>query len=214
MSFAVLYRKKKYSIFLVNKIYLLSLLELIEVNFIQFYSFLAISVFNIVKFENGVCNGTDNKYGTCYTEDECEDKGGKASGSCAEGYGVCCVFTAGCGDTIGENSTYFESNGASIGACNTKVCKCNSNICQMRLDFTTFVIDEPTTATTTVSKTLFGLADPAAGGDEMTGRGRCDTDSFAVSVAGGSSSPVICGTNSGQHSKYPLFSKTGCPNKF
>jgi len=159
----------------------------------------AISVFNIVKFENGVCNGTDNKYGTCYTEDECEDKGGKASGSCAEGYGVCCVFTAGCGDTIGENSTYFESNGASIGACNTKVCKCNSNICQMRLDFTTFVIDEPTTATTTVSKTLFGLADPAAGGDEMTGRGRCDTDSFAVSVAGGSSSPVICGTNTGQH---------------
>ena len=65
-------------------------------------------MFNIVKFENGVCNGTDNKYGTCYTEDECEDKGGKASGSCAEGYGVCCTFTMGCGDSKSENCTYFE----------------------------------------------------------------------------------------------------------
>merc|ERR1712241_984905 len=154
----------------------------------------AISVFNIVKFENGVCNGTDNKYGTCYTEDECEDKGGKASGSCAEGYGVCCTFTAGCGDTISENSTYFESNGASIGACNTKVCRCNTNICQMRLDFTTFQISGPSTSTTvTVANTLFGLAN--AGGDPALARGRCDEDSFA----GGTSSPVICGTNPGQH---------------
>ena len=29
--------------------------------------------------------------GTCYTEDECDSRGGSASGSCAEGYGVCCV---------------------------------------------------------------------------------------------------------------------------
>merc|ERR1711884_116654 len=135
----------------------------------------AISVFNIVKFANDVCNGTDNKYGTCYTEDECEDKGGKASGSCAEGYGVCCTFTAGCGDTISENSTYFESNGASVGACNTKVC-------QMRLDFTTFQISGPSTLTTvTVANTLFGLAN--AGGGRASGRGRCDDDSFSISVA-------------------------------
>ena len=31
--------------------------------------------------------------GTCYTEDECADRKGTASGSCAEGYGVCCVCT-------------------------------------------------------------------------------------------------------------------------
>ena len=176
------------------------IVEFIESQFNLIFLFVAISVFNIVKFENGVCNGTDNKYGTCYTEDECEDKGGKASGSCAEGYGVCCTFTAGCGDTISENSTYFESNGASVGACNTKVCRCNTNICQMRLDFTTFQISGPSTSTTvTVANTLFGLAN--AGGDPALARGRCDEDSFAVSVAGGTSSPVICGTNTGQHSK-------------
>ena len=29
--------------------------------------------------------------GTCYTAEECSDKKGKASGSCANGFGVCCV---------------------------------------------------------------------------------------------------------------------------
>merc|ERR1712064_164440 len=157
----------------------------------------AISVFNIVKFANDVCNGTDNKYGTCYTEQECEEKGGKASGSCAEGYGVCCTFTVGCGDTVSENSTYFESNNAASGACNTKVCRCDKNICQMRLDFTTFQIADPTTATTTVSLTAFGLQD--MGGPASNARGRCETDSFSVVVPGGSSPPVICGTNTNQH---------------
>ena len=70
-------------------------------------SLIAFSVFNIVKFANDACEGSDSKVqkmthiknlffkfsheiiytqnGTCYTEDECEDKGGKASGTCAEG---------------------------------------------------------------------------------------------------------------------------------
>ena len=29
--------------------------------------------------------------GTCYTAEECEDNSGTASGSCADGYGVCCI---------------------------------------------------------------------------------------------------------------------------
>ena len=31
------------------------------------------------------------KNGTCYAKDECENKGGTGYGSCAGGYGVCCV---------------------------------------------------------------------------------------------------------------------------
>lgn len=31
------------------------------------------------------------KNGTCYAQDECEKKGGAGFGSCAGGYGVCCV---------------------------------------------------------------------------------------------------------------------------
>ena len=31
------------------------------------------------------------KNGTCYAQDECENKGGTGYGTCAGGYGVCCV---------------------------------------------------------------------------------------------------------------------------
>ena len=47
---------------------------------------------SIFRFPNDMCEvsgGTKN--GTCYTAEECSDKGGKSDGSCADGYGVCCV---------------------------------------------------------------------------------------------------------------------------
>lgn len=31
------------------------------------------------------------KNGTCYSEEDCKNRGGESKGSCAEGYGVCCV---------------------------------------------------------------------------------------------------------------------------
>ena len=44
-------------------------------------------------FQNTACNSTstDNRIGTCYTTEECEEKDGTASGYCANGYGVCCL---------------------------------------------------------------------------------------------------------------------------
>ena len=48
------------------------------------------SFFNIVTFPNDPCDaGTLN--GTCYTKEECSSKGGTNDGSCASGYGVCCL---------------------------------------------------------------------------------------------------------------------------
>ena len=42
------------------------------------------------RFANGPCSsGTRN--GTCYTEAECESRGGANSGTCAAGFGVCCI---------------------------------------------------------------------------------------------------------------------------
>ena len=32
-----------------------------------------------------------------------------------------------------------------VGACRAKICKCNDNICQLRLDFETFVLNGPNT---------------------------------------------------------------------
>lgn len=157
-----------------------------------------IGIFNVVKFQNDPCGGNNAKNGTCYTTEECEDKGGTASGSCAEGYGVCCIFTLGCGATKAENMTYFESSGGSpTGACNAKICKCKENICQLRLDFMTFVIAGPNTVTTSVAKALAGTTVPD--GKTTHDNGRCLTDTFSVTAPGSSGVPHICGTNTGYH---------------
>ena len=45
-----------------------------------------------VQFENTECAGTTGDNGTCFTSNECKDIGGTADGSCASGFGVCCVL--------------------------------------------------------------------------------------------------------------------------
>ena len=50
-----------------------------------------LNLFQIVKFPNGPCNATSTTQGVCYTSDECNSKGGVNSGTCANGFGVCCV---------------------------------------------------------------------------------------------------------------------------
>ena len=51
-----------------------------------------------------------------------------------------------CGQTSSENCTYFVSSGSETGACKITICPCNDNICQLRLDFATFVINGPSTS--------------------------------------------------------------------
>ena len=55
-----------------------------------------------------------------------------------------------CGGQSSENCTYFQSDGNEIGQCRIKICPCSDNICQLRLDFSTFVITGPETTTTTM----------------------------------------------------------------
>merc|ERR1712226_891429 len=112
------------------------------------------NVFSVVRFPNDACVGTSARNGTCYTEAECTNKNGANAGSCAQGFGVCCVFIANCGASVAENCTYFESAGGESGACSLEICPCGSGICQMRLDFSNFVITGPSTATATVGKAL------------------------------------------------------------
>ncbi|XP_059097580.1 uncharacterized protein LOC131891908 [Tigriopus californicus] len=92
-----------------------------------------LSLFQIVRFTNDPCVGQGNRNGTCYTTAECASKGGLSSGTCAQGYGVCCSFVGNCGGTLSENGTYFESNGGETGACKLKICPCSDNICQVHL---------------------------------------------------------------------------------
>ena len=52
---------------------------------------LVLSLFSIVRFANSFCYGNNGLNGTCFTSVECSKNGGTASGSCAQGFGVCCT---------------------------------------------------------------------------------------------------------------------------
>ena len=69
-------------------------------------------MFNVVTFPNEPCDSNGDKNGTCnfdnglsviisliicifcgtgYTKEECSDLGGIESGTCASGFGICCI---------------------------------------------------------------------------------------------------------------------------
>jgi len=154
-------------------------------------------VFQVVRFPNDPCTVTGgSKNGTCYTGEECSNKGGISAGSCAQGFGVCCTFTFNCGGSSSENCTYFDSStSVTAGACKFEICPCSSNICQMRLDFSNFVISGPSTTTTSVGLMLAGQFNP--GGKAVSDVTQCRTDTF--SITNQQSVPQICGINSGYH---------------
>jgi len=154
-------------------------------------------VFQVVRFPNDPCTVTGgSKNGTCYTGEECSNKGGINAGSCAQGFGVCCTFTFNCGGSSSENCTYFDSSTAvAAGACKFEICQCSSNICQMRLDFSNFVISGPATTTVSVGLMLAGQFNPA--GKAASDTTQCRTDTF--SITNQQSVPQICGINSGYH---------------
>ena len=45
-----------------------------------------------VKFDNTECAATSGDNGTCFTSNECSEIGGTADGTCATGFGVCCLL--------------------------------------------------------------------------------------------------------------------------
>merc|ERR1719373_1209431 len=106
------------------------------------------SLFSVVQFPNDECTSSSSSTtnGTCYTSSECGSRGGTASGSCAAGFGVCCVIsTTTCGSTISTNTSYIRNPGypstytpTTGGTCVFTINKVSDDICQLRLDFQTF----------------------------------------------------------------------------
>jgi len=149
-----------------------------------------LNVFTIINFPNDPCTSGSTS-GVCYTATECSALGGTTSGSCASGFGVCCLFTGGCGATASVNNTYFASSSSDSSPCTFTVCKCNDDICQLRLNFDTFQTSSPFTASPTSD---------GANPDPFVGhtKGQCLKSQFQV-YTDGPSPPTICGTNTGYH---------------
>merc|ERR1719331_3632161 len=153
-------------------------------------------VFQVIKFPNDVCSGA-TRNGTCYTSEECSTKGGASDGSCASGFGVCCVFALACGASASENQTYLVQASVTTltNPCKYTICPCGTNICRIRFDFTTMVLAGAVAGTVTAAATAVG----AAGTLNGPLIGDCVDDQFSISGGTGRGTPTICGTNTGYH---------------
>ena len=65
--------------------------KLLSPSYSSFISILVLSLFTIVSFKNDPCVSGTGSNGTCYSTSDCSSLGGTASGSCASGFGVCCL---------------------------------------------------------------------------------------------------------------------------
>ncbi|CAG9558262.1 unnamed protein product [Danaus chrysippus] len=133
---------------------------------------------SIVRFANVECSSSSTMNGTCLARRECNNLNGTITGTCASRRGRCCIVSRSCGATTNVNNTYFTSPGypsayAGGQACSIIVNRCNSNVCQLRIDFLDLVLAQP------------------------DGDGICNTDS--ISITGGNTVvPLLCGDNTGQ----------------
>lgn len=96
-----------------------------------------LSLFTIVSFKNDACTSLTGNNGTCFSARDCDSQGGVKSGTCASGFGVCCLFSSTCGGVTTINGTYFQSIGYpstydSVGSCQLTINKCAESVCQLR----------------------------------------------------------------------------------
>ena len=62
---------------------------------------------------------------------ECKARGGAMAGSCAGGFGVCCVFSLSCGGSSAENCTYLTTD-TSSSQCVYTICKRSDEVALLR----------------------------------------------------------------------------------
>ncbi len=55
-------------------------------------------------------------------------------------YPLLTLVSLNCGDTSGENCTYFEGTNIVPGSCKAEICPCNNNICQVIIIYWYFLV--------------------------------------------------------------------------
>jgi len=157
------------------------------------------SLFSIVQFRNEACTSsqtlsntgtTTSRNGTCFSSTECRDKNGQASGGCAAGFGVCCVFVyETSGSTISQNCSYIRNPNYPDAYTDTNslafnIVKCSSDVCYLRLDFESFDIN--------------GLSESLEYDNTNMNLVACQ-DKMQITSPADPGLPEICGLNTGQH---------------
>lgn len=156
-----------------------------------------LSIFQVVKFQNSVCTGS-SRNGTCFTAAECSDLGGTQDTTCADGFGVCCVVTLGTDGTSSVNNTYIVQTSSDLtsGSHVYTICPCSDDICRIRYDFTSFILNGPVS----VSTLGVNAGHSASLSTGVVGSvGDCAVDQFTISATRGTGSPLVCGTLTGDH---------------
>ncbi|XP_053604556.1 uncharacterized protein LOC128671812 isoform X1 [Plodia interpunctella] len=139
-----------------------------------------LEVFEVVEFEHVACISSSGLEGTCLPENECQNTKGSPMGTCADGYGTCCVIEFKCDDHTVASSGWFTNPGFPSPSterlsCALSIHKSSEDIKQLRLDFMNFELLPPT-------------------------GGTCQEDQFIVSGQNVNNMiPIICGVNTGQH---------------
>ncbi|XP_075975318.1 uncharacterized protein LOC142976017 isoform X2 [Anticarsia gemmatalis] len=139
-----------------------------------------LEVFQVVEFEHVVCTSSSGLEGTCLPEYECTEDVGSMMGTCADGYGTCCVTQFLCDSRSSPQTGWFTnpdfpSPSAERLSCAFALDKSSDDVTQIRLDFNAFELLPPTD-------------------------GVCQDDQFIVSGQNVNNIiPILCGINTGQH---------------
>ncbi|XP_068617450.1 uncharacterized protein [Battus philenor] len=139
-----------------------------------------LQVLEVVEFDHETCYSTTGLEGRCLHEYDCDAAGGSSIGTCADGYGTCCVTVFSC---YGHSSAAvawltnpeFPSPSSTRLSCELTLNKTSKDVEQIRLDFTNFELLPPTAGT-------------------------CEQDQFVISGQNKNNViPILCGINTGQH---------------
>ena len=143
--------------------------------------------------------------GTCFSPPECQSKtGGFADGSCADGFGTCCVILLSeCGGSIGENSTHFSSPDypkvyQTAATCTYTLNKVDIEICFIRLEFINFVIDGPVSNTSPPNQNWDCVNDNVIN-ELYPAEAYSWYSQLVFTTPVSKAPPTICGYNTGQH---------------
>jgi len=158
------------------------------------YAQLIPGLFSVVKFPNNPCTGSSsNLVGDCITPGQCNTRSGRIDGSCASGFGACCVILSSFGnESVSYNNTHLCNPGypGPVDKAYTytyKFNRLNSDICFIRLDFIKFQIAGPQV----LSETPYTSCTSCKGW-------RCSIDIVTFTTPT-MSVPSVCGDLDGHH---------------